>query len=190
MYVVFSPVRAPSHIARGQVFVTSRLLDKDVDLLLKVLLVRYRTFLLTQLDSSCRCQSLINLLSLVWVVELKATQLVLNPLDYDLSNLVQLVLPGVLVLLLLHELAYLVVLHVARELALSHVAPGLALVVPLETLKDIVDDLASDVCLLAFLKLSHDIELAFRFFNVGNGYLAFFTCQGISCLGPFSCCGR
>ena len=109
-----SPVRAPAHVARGEVFVACSLLDEDIDLLLEVLLIEDGTNadLLAHLVWRLLHALLwVNLGLLVRIVELEATKLVLNALDDDFGNLVQLVAAGIFVTLLFHKLVDLVVLH-------------------------------------------------------------------------------
>ena len=89
-------------------------------MLLEVLLVEDGTDskLLTWLAYWISRQVLIDFGLLVWVVELETAQLVLNTLNDDLSDLVQLVLAGI-VPFLLHQLMDFVVFHAPGELALS-----------------------------------------------------------------------
>lgn len=131
--ILHSPVWAPADVTRSEILVASRLLDENIDLLLEVLLVEHwsNSNLLPKLSSCTRGQSLIDLCLLVGVVELEATKLVLNPLNYDLSNLIELILPGIFVTFLLHQLVYLIVFHAPRELALSHILSSNALVISL-----------------------------------------------------------
>ena len=72
-------------------------------MLLEVLLVEDGSDadLLTKLACRVRRQVLIDLRLLVRVVELESTKLVLNALNDDLRDLIQLILPGILVALLL-----------------------------------------------------------------------------------------
>ena len=108
-------------------------------MLLEVLLIRYSSRSDQLSELACRVlrsanQRFCHLRRLVWVVELQPAQLVLDTLDNDLRDLVQLVLPRVLVYFLLHQLAKLVVLDVPRELALGQIASCRALIIPLQAL--------------------------------------------------------
>ena len=76
-------------------------------MLLEVLLIRYSSRSNQLSDLACWVlrstnQRFCHLCRLVRVMELQPAQFVLNTLDNDLSNLVQFVLPRVLVYFLLH----------------------------------------------------------------------------------------
>lgn len=68
------------------------LLDQNVNLLFVVALVGCKLFVLSN--------SLLIFGRLVWVVELKTSQLILDTLDYDFCDLVELVLADVFLFIL------------------------------------------------------------------------------------------
>ena len=104
-----SPVWTPANVARGEILVACRLLDQDVHLLFKVLLVENGCpDLLTGLLVRVRgCNRWINIRGrlLVGIVELKTTKFVLDTLNDYFGNLVQLVLTCIFVFFLLKKLA-------------------------------------------------------------------------------------
>ena len=114
---------------------------------------------------------MIDLRLLVRVVELESTKLVLNALNDDLRDLIQLVLPGILVTLLLHQLVDFVVFHAPGELALRQILAGRALIVPLQALKDIVTNLLSDVRMLALFDFRHHIDRIIAVFTFVSSVL-------------------
>ena len=108
----YSPVWAPSYVARCKILITSGLLDKYVNLLFEVFLLAIRTCNDLLTSSDCIFVRLwVDLYGLVWIMEFQASQFILDTLDDDLCDLVQLVLSGIFVCLLLHELMELVVFN-------------------------------------------------------------------------------